>query len=42
MAVMAWDHVAGFWFEQHYGSEGLGGGFPYLGAPLVPYLARFP
>ena len=39
--LMAWDHVAGFWFEQHYGGEGFGGGFPYLGAPLVPYLARF-
>ena len=41
MALMAWDHVAGFWFSQHYGSEGLGGGFPYLGAELVPFMARF-
>ncbi len=41
MVLMAWDHVAGFWYSQHYGSEGLGGGFTYLGAPLVPYLARF-
>jgi uncharacterized membrane protein len=41
MALMAWDHVAGFWYSQHYGSEGLGGAFPYMGAPLVPFLARF-
>ncbi len=41
MAIMAWDHVAGFWYAQHFGSEGLGGRFPYLGADLVPFLARF-
>ncbi|HIH89260.1 TPA: DUF1624 domain-containing protein, partial [Candidatus Bathyarchaeota archaeon] len=41
MALMAWDHVAGFWYENHFGSEGLGGGFPYMGADLVPFLARF-
>jgi uncharacterized membrane protein len=41
MALMAWDHVAGFWYENHFGSEGLGGGFPYMGADLIPFLARF-
>jgi uncharacterized membrane protein len=41
MALMAWDHCAGFWYSQHYGSEGLGGGFPYLNADLVSFLARF-
>jgi uncharacterized membrane protein len=41
MALMAWDHVAGFWWPQHYGGEGLGGVFPYLGADLVPFMSRF-
>jgi len=41
MALMAWDHVAGFWWPQHYGGEGLGGVFPYLGAELVPFISRF-
>ncbi len=41
MTLMAWDHVAGFWYENHFGSEGLGGGFPYMGADLIPFLARF-
>ncbi len=41
MAIMAWDHVATFWWPQHYGSEGLGGLFPYLGADLLPFLSRF-
>ncbi len=41
MAIMAWDHVATFWWPQHYGSEGLGGLFPYLGADLVPFMSRF-
>ena len=41
MALMAWDHVAGFWYSQHYGSEGLGGLFLYLNADLVPFMARF-
>ena len=41
MAIMAWDHVATFWWPQHYGSEGLGGFFPYLGADLVPFMSRF-
>jgi uncharacterized membrane protein len=41
MALMAWDHIAGFWYSQHYGSEGLGGLFPYLKADLLPFMARF-
>jgi uncharacterized membrane protein len=41
MTLMAWDHVAGFWYSQHYGSEGLGGAFPYLSADIVPFMARF-
>jgi uncharacterized membrane protein len=41
MALMAWDHVAGFWWPQHYGGEGLGGVFPYLGADLVSFMSRF-
>ena len=41
MCLMAWDHVAGFWWPQHYGGEGLGGGFPYLGALLLPFMLRF-
>jgi uncharacterized membrane protein len=38
MALIAWDHIAGFWWPQHYGCEGLGGVFPYLGAELVPFI----
>jgi uncharacterized membrane protein len=41
MALMAWDHVATFWWPQHYGGEGLGGVFPYLGTDLVPFMSRF-
>ena len=41
MVIMAWDHVAGFWYSQHYGSEGLGGIFPYLNGDLIPFMARF-
>ena len=41
MALMAWDHVAGFWWPQHYGGEGLGGVFPYLGVDLVSFMSRF-
>ena len=41
MALMAWDHVATFWWPQHYGGEGLGGVFPYLGADLIPFMSRF-
>jgi len=41
MALMAWDHVATFWWPQHYGGEGLGGAFAYRGADLVPFMSRF-
>ena len=41
MALMAWDHVTGFWIQVHYGSEGLQGMFPYLGAELPGYMSRF-
>jgi uncharacterized membrane protein len=41
MALMAWDHVTGFWVQFHYGGEGLQRMFPYLGAELPGYMSRF-
>jgi len=40
MAVMAWDHVSGFWNRYHHGGEGLQGAMrPFLNTTW--FLARF-
>jgi uncharacterized membrane protein len=40
MALMAWDHVSGFWNVGHRGSEGLGGTFP-LFPDFTQFMLRF-
>jgi uncharacterized membrane protein len=40
MAIMAWDHVSGFWNRYHHGSEGvMGSSQPFLNTAW--FLARF-
>ena len=40
MAIMAWDHVSGFWHELHHGGEGILGRAPPF-TNLVWFLERF-
>jgi len=40
MAIMAWDHISGFWNRYHGGGEGLMGNAPQF-ANFVWFLARF-
>lgn len=40
MAVMAWDHVSGFWHKLHHGGEGILGRAPPF-ANLTWFLERF-
>jgi len=40
MALMAWDHVSGFWNVGYRGSEGLGGTFP-LFPDFTQFMLRF-
>lgn len=40
MAIMAWDHVSGFWNSLHHGGEGVGGNAPEF-ANVVWFFARF-
>ena len=40
MAIMAWDHVSGFWHELHHGGEGILGRAPPF-ANLTWFLERF-
>ncbi|MFB0558436.1 MAG: DUF1624 domain-containing protein [Candidatus Bathyarchaeia archaeon] len=40
MAIMAWDHVSGFWHELHHGGEGILGRAPPF-ASLTWFMERF-
>ena len=40
MAIMAWDHVSGFWNSLHHGGEGIMGNAPEF-ANVVWFFARF-